>query len=75
MSPGHQNPAKAPPNPTEDLELSKDSATSLDQYYKDATKSSAVGVTPNKSHHSRRSLEKRGSGPLYCKDGPCADDR
>lgn len=77
MSPGHQNPAKAPPNPTEDLELSKDSATSLDQYYKDAQNAteSSADVSPNKSHHSRRSLEKRGSGPLYCKDAPCADDR
>lgn len=77
MSPGHQNPAKAPPNPTEDLELSEDSATSLDQYYKDAQNAteSSAGVTPNKSGLSRRSLEKRGSGPTYCKDGPCPDDR
>ncbi|PCD34001.1 hypothetical protein FGRA07_09156 [Fusarium graminearum] len=78
ITPGaaHQNPAKAPPNPTEDLELSIDKSTNLDQYYensKNASESSA-GVTPNKSHHSRRSLEKRGSGALYCKDGPCADD-
>ncbi|GKU22751.1 unnamed protein product, partial [Fusarium langsethiae] len=75
-SPGHQNPAEAPPNPTEDLELSSDSAVSLDQYYKDsanATESSA-GVTANKSGLSRRSLEKRGDGPLYCKDGPCPDE-
>jgi chitinase len=49
----------------------------LNQYYKNvenATESSA-GVAPNKSRNSRRSLLKRGSGPLSCKDGPCADDR
>uniref|UniRef100_A0A0C4DIB2 chitinase n=1 Tax=Fusarium oxysporum (strain Fo5176) TaxID=660025 RepID=A0A0C4DIB2_FUSOF len=74
-SPGHQNPAMAPPDPTVELELSDDSATSLDQYYKDAENATeSSDVTPNKSHLSRRSLEKRGSGPLYCKDGPCADD-
>ncbi|KAF5026826.1 hypothetical protein F66182_1110 [Fusarium sp. NRRL 66182] len=75
-SPGHQNPAKAPPNPIEDVELSAGKATSLQQYYKDAKNASEslMGVTPNKSHNSRRSLEKRGSGALYCKDGPCADD-
>lgn len=66
----------APPDPTVELELSDDSATSLDQYYKDAENATeSSDVTPNKSHLSRRSLEKRGSGPLYCKDGPCADDR
>ncbi|WZH40929.1 Chitinase [Fusarium acuminatum] len=70
-SPGHQNPAEAPPNPTEDLELSSDSAVSLDQYYKDAA--NATEITPNKPGLSRRSLEKRGDGPLYCKDGPCVD--
>ncbi|KAL3593209.1 hypothetical protein FPOAC2_07503 [Fusarium poae] len=76
QSPGHQNPAKAPPNPTEDLELSSDSAVSLDQYYKDAANAteSSAGVTPNKSGLSRRSLEKRGDGPLYCKDRACPDD-
>jgi chitinase len=76
LSLAHQNPAEAPPNPIE-LELSEDSAKILDQYYKhveNATESSA-GVTPNESRNSRRSLLKRGSGPLYCKDGPCADDR
>ncbi|KAF9777037.1 hypothetical protein IL306_004687 [Fusarium sp. DS 682] len=57
----------APPDPTVELELSDDSATSLDQYYKDAENAteSAAEMTPNKSHLSRRSLEKRGSGPLY----------
>ncbi|OBS20320.1 hypothetical protein FPOA_06693 [Fusarium poae] len=76
QSPGHQNPAKAPPNPTEDLELSSDSAVSLDLYYKDAANAteSSAGVTPNKSGLSRRSLEKRGDGPLYCKDRACPDD-
>ncbi|KAH7202713.1 glycoside hydrolase superfamily [Fusarium redolens] len=76
MSPGHQNPAEAPPNPTEDLELSIDSGVSLDQYYKDAQNAteSSAGVTPNKSGLSRRSLEKRGDGPLYCKDRKCPDD-
>jgi chitinase len=77
MSPGHQNPAKAPPNPTEDLELSVDSGVSLDQYYKDAQNAteSSAGVTPNKSGLSRRSLKKRGDGPLYCKDRKCPDER
>jgi chitinase len=77
MSPGHQNPAEAPPNPTEDLELSADSGVSLDQYYKDAQNAteSSAGVTPNKSGLSRRSLEKRGDGPLYCKDRKCPDER
>ncbi|KAF5664348.1 chitinase 3 [Fusarium heterosporum] len=76
MSPAHQNPAEAPPNPTEDLELSLDSGVSLDQYYKDAQNAteSSAGVTPNKSGLSRRSLEKRGDGPLYCKDRKCPDD-
>ncbi|CAG7560691.1 unnamed protein product [Fusarium equiseti] len=76
MSPGHQNPAEAPPNPTEDLELSADSGVSLDQYYKDAQNAteSSAGVTPNKSGLSRRSLEKRGDGPLYCKDRKCPDE-
>ncbi|KAM0488654.1 hypothetical protein ACHAP7_000697 [Fusarium lateritium] len=75
-SPGHQNPAMAPPNPTEDLELSPDSASSLQQYYKDAKNvtDDSTAVTPNKSGLSRRSLEKRGSGPLYCKDASCADE-
>ncbi|KAH7236571.1 oviduct-specific glycoprotein, partial [Fusarium tricinctum] len=79
LGPAHQDPAKAPPDPTKDLKFSKDSATSLNQYYKDAknTTETSARITPNKSlisRHSRHSLEKRGSGPLYCKDGPCADD-
>ncbi|KAM0433720.1 hypothetical protein ACHAQK_009156 [Fusarium lateritium] len=75
QSPGHQNPVIAPPDVTVELDLSKDSATSLEQYYKDAKNhTESADVSPNKSHQSRRSLEKRGSGPLYCKDGPCADD-
>ncbi|KAG7406899.1 Chitotriosidase-1 [Fusarium oxysporum f. sp. rapae] len=76
MSPGHQDPSKAPPNPTENLELSSDSGISLDQYYRDAQNAteSSAGVTPNKSGLSRRSLEKRGDGPLYCKDRKCPDE-
>ncbi|KAH7159262.1 glycoside hydrolase superfamily [Fusarium sp. MPI-SDFR-AT-0072] len=76
MSPGHQDPSKAPPNPTENLELSSDSGVSLDQYYRDAQNAteSSAGVTPNKSGLSRRSLEKRGDGPLYCKDRKCPDE-
>ncbi|KAJ3547829.1 hypothetical protein NM208_g1311 [Fusarium decemcellulare] len=70
QSPGHQNPAKAPPIPTEDLELDEDSATSLEQYYEDAKNTSSADLVSSKSLSSR-SLEKR--GPLYCKDGECAD--
>ncbi|KPM40559.1 hypothetical protein AK830_g5976 [Neonectria ditissima] len=69
-SPGHQNPAKAPPVPTEDLELSEDSATDLEQYYEDSKNISSVDSVSSRSL-SPRSLEKR--GPLYCKDGECAD--
>jgi chitinase len=71
LSPAHQNPSKAPPNPI-DLEHSKDSPESLEQYYKDAANAteSSAGVTPNRSRNSPRTLLKRGSGPLYCKDGP-----
>ncbi|KAF5244120.1 hypothetical protein FANTH_7875 [Fusarium anthophilum] len=75
QGPGHQNLAMAPPDPTIELELSDDSATSLDQYYKDAENATeSSDVTPHRSLLSRQSLEKRGSGALYCKDGPCADD-
>ncbi|KAF4434170.1 class v [Fusarium austroafricanum] len=37
LSPAHQNLAKAPPNPTENLELSKDSAKSLAQAHASST--------------------------------------
>ncbi|KAF5700546.1 hypothetical protein FMUND_14297 [Fusarium mundagurra] len=75
QGPGHQNPAIAPPDPTVDLELSDNSFTSLDKSYKDAENAiESSDVIPNRSLLSHRSLEKRGSGALYCKYGPCADD-
>ncbi|KAK7438834.1 hypothetical protein Landi51_11481 [Colletotrichum acutatum] len=70
QSPAHQNPSKAPPVPTKDLELSQDSTTSLEQYYEDSKNASFIDNTSRRSLSSR-SLEKR--GPLYCKDGPCVD--
>ncbi|KXH32852.1 hypothetical protein CSIM01_04345 [Colletotrichum simmondsii] len=70
QSPAHQNPSKAPPVPTKDLELSQDSTTSLEQYYEDSKNASFIDNISRRSLSSR-SLEKR--GPLYCKDGPCVD--
>ncbi|KAF4778701.1 hypothetical protein HER10_EVM0009051 [Colletotrichum scovillei] len=70
QSPAHQNPSKAPPVPTKDLELSQESTTSLEQYYEDSKNASFIDNISRRSLSSR-SLEKR--GPLYCKDGPCVD--